>query len=120
MTHRLPNSDAIALNKAWKQQQQQKRQAAQQKPAEVVHHDVIAADKPAVIHPGTPVQQGATPAECQNCNVHKKCRAILKLWHKRKPRPELARAWCQLIDQAAPEMPCLSALRSGTGYEAKP
>lgn len=102
-----PNSDAMALAAAWR-----KQQAAQQKPAIDVHHDVTATKNPPVIHPATPKPTGETPAECQGCTIHKECRTILKLWYKRAPRPELVRAWYQLIDQKARQMVCLSKMQA--------
>lgn len=111
MTHRVPNSDALALNAAWKRQQAALLTTTQQKPAIEPRIEAPATEKPAVIHQQAPKPAGQTPPECQGCTVHKECRAVLKLWHKRKPRPELARAWCRLIDQNAGQMVCLSGLR---------
>lgn len=112
MPHSLPNSDALALNAAWKRQQA-KLTTTQQKPDMKPRHDVVTAEKAALILPTTLKPAGETPAECQGCSIHKGCRAVLKLWHKKKPRPELARAWCKLIDQNAGQMVCLSQLREG-------
>jgi len=42
------------MNRIWRVQQA-KLATTQQKPAIDVHHDVIATEKPAVIHPATPV-----------------------------------------------------------------
>jgi hypothetical protein len=53
-------------------------------------------------------QDRAGPAECKECTVRVQCKAVLALWHQKAPRPDLARAWCQLIDQNAGGMLCLS------------
>lgn len=102
-----PNPDAMALAAVWR-----KQQATQQKPAIDVHHDVIATDKPAVIHSDTPKPSGETPEECKNCGVAKECKTVLKLWYQKKPRPQLVQAWYQLIDQKARQMVCLSKMQA--------
>jgi len=102
-----------AINAAWKRQQAILTTTTCHSPAIDVHHDVTAMDKQPVIHPDTQKPTGETPAECQNCTISKKCKTVLKMWYQRKPRPELVRAWNQLIKQHAADMPCLSELREG-------
>jgi hypothetical protein len=64
-----------------------------------------------VIHSDTKKPTGETPEECAKCSISKKCKIILKLWYQHAPRPQLVRAWVQLVDEHAADMPCLSALR---------
>lgn len=111
MPHSVPNSDALALNAAWKRQHQAKKQAGEQKPAIEPRIEATTTEKPPVLHQQAPKPAGETPAECQGCSIHKECRAVLKMWHRHAPRPELARAWCQLIDEHAKDMVCLSGLQ---------
>ena len=69
------------------------------------------APKPAAQKPKIQNQQG--PGECEKCQVRPACKTVLKLWHQHAPRPELARAWCRLIDEHAKDMVCLSGIREG-------
>lgn len=110
MTHwRTSNPDALSYNREWRKAQglpTQPRQNAMVSP----HKGHTEPEKPAVIHPTTPEPAGETPQECRECTVSKECKAILKLWYKKKPRPELVRAWCRLMDTRAVDMICLSKL----------
>jgi len=110
MPHLKTNPDAVAYNAAWRAEQAKQR-AAQQNANTKPHIDVAATEKPVVIHPTPRSQDMRGPAECEGCLVRPECKSVLKLWHQHKPRPDLARAWCQIIDQNAAQMICLSGIR---------
>lgn len=98
------------MNRYWKQQQAKIRreQSSDTKPST----DVPATDKPVLL-----LQQG--PPECEGCPVRPQCKQIMRMWHARAPRPELARAWCSLIDRHAVQMICLSGLRTDATISTK-
>lgn len=104
MTHHATNSDAAALNKAWREQQEK----VAQKPVKEPAITPAAAESAAGV---LPVAQNKTPPECRGCEVFRECVAIMKMWHNRVARPDLARAWCGHVDRNAANMVCLSKLR---------
>lgn len=107
MTHwRTNNPDALAYNLQWKKQQE-KEQKSIAGPAIVAP----AEEKPAVIPQTTPKPTGETPEECRNCPVSKPCRANMKKFYKKVPRPEFVRAWVSMSDEFSHDMICLSQLR---------
>jgi hypothetical protein len=110
MPHRTPNADALAYNAAWKRQQM-KQQAPQQNANKGPRQAPLKVEKPPVMQQGTPKANGETPEECRNCTLAKECKKIMRLWYQHTPRPELVRAWVQLVDEHAEEMVCLSGLR---------
>jgi len=97
----------LEMNRLWKQQQARLHPLQQNVMAEP-RQGHTEPETPAVIHPTTPEPAGETPQECRECTVSKECKAILKLWYKKKPRPVLARAWCAFFDAKALQCVCLS------------
>lgn len=118
MTHIPKDPWGAQYNAQWRKEQGLPP-TKQQKPVKDVHHDVTAAKPKPVIHPATPKPSGETPAECRDCAVSKECKSVLKMWYQHAPRPQLVRAWCNLIDLNAGQMPCLSGLRSDTPADAQ-
>ena len=108
MTHwRTSNPDALAYNQQWKKQQglpTQPQQNAMVSP----HQGHTEPETVPVLSKTTPEPAGETPQECRECTVAKECKAILKLWYKKKPRHVLARAWCAFFDANALQCVCLS------------
>lgn len=113
MTSRPQDTTGAEMNRYWRQQQ-----TAQQKPAIEARHDVIATDKPPVIHPDTPkpVPEAAPKignAVCLNCPSMKACRAMWKETHRKQhtAKPDVITATVRFVDEFAPMMDCLSGVR---------
>lgn len=105
MTHHALNSDAAALNRAWKAAQEKAAQKPDKEPAIAP----AAKESTAGVLPDA---QNKTPPECRGCEVYPECVRIMKMWHQHAPRPDLARAWCAHFDKNSVRMCCLSGLRS--------
>ncbi|MGA2912337.1 MAG: ParB/RepB/Spo0J family partition protein [Methanoregula sp.] len=79
---------------------------------------------PAIVDESTPKQPQAqasvpqpphqNPQECQGCQVHVQCRAVMKMWDAGARRPSIVRAWIKLADQHCAEMQCLGKPGEGT------
>jgi len=108
VTHTPKDTAGQEYNTWWKLQQA-KTAAPSQIPAEQPASVPQMANKPDNQAPA-PRQvkpQSPTLEECTNCPVRPACKLVLKLWHKREPRPVLARGWCVFIDENRKDIPCL-------------
>jgi hypothetical protein len=107
MTQRVKDTWGAEYNRQWKAQQPKPKPS--DKPAIVVPR---AKPEPIKTKPqqNQPRQNQQGPQECEGCVTKESCKGVLKLWHMHAPRPELVRGWCQLIDQNAARMVCLTKL----------
>jgi len=84
----------------------------QPKPAGIIP----SSEKPPVVPqqpqqmPKKQQQDQEGPPECKECAARPDCKKVLKLWHERAPRPDLARGWYDLIEKNKAQMNCLSGM----------
>ena len=122
MTSRPVDREGAEINRIWKLQQAAKAKsqngtlnttALSQTPTETPASVPIVANNPD--SQTSPQQQAKpqspTPEECRDCPVKSECKHVMKLWHKRAPRPDLSRGWNDLIQKNKALMPCLSGVK---------